>query len=777
MESRKMLATVLLVTTLFTSSVASGPSGYPGSQSYGGYNQHQQYQPQQQQQQDQWYSDASQASYQKDKRSSQEQPQAATSIAEPTTVAEDVVDPPPLPEGWSEHLDPNSGQYYYYNAADGTTSWDRPLPPDTTEQGVVVGESKGEDSQPPVSSEKISNYVSSSTSAEQELGNTGATDVTQNPTPEQQQEREHQGPRQDIVVGGNNAVTEKGEMPDSPPVIESWESNQSPQMKQPGPSEPSGNQQQQGGWGGQRQSDHPQANQWVSLEPSQQQSDSNKWGQSNSTEPSVVGGEPEARKYEYQGQPPQIQQQPPSQQEQSSGWGLPQQANNEDRPPQPVQPWGVPKSPEQAPQHPTDHRKQQLPPLPSRETQAAASDISSDQTSSDGRWGMPKATVIPPPSDRPQNTDSPHPQRQSWQEQRPAQGTQQPPEAEQRPPVQQGPPHASRPPPQQQQQPQYMQRQYPPQPYGQYNPNAPPGQSQYDPKYGGQNSYGRGYPPQQQPQSQTTSTGQLISHGTEAGTTAVKEALSTTWKGLLGFGNMTREVVGTAREQVVTGATTAGQTLSARSSSIWETAKSTVGNVFENNDSGSQPAYSLSGHSQPLPDNRPPPSYPGRPTGPNPGYPNGPGSPGGQGAPPRNIGGPQQQRGRYGPPSGQQPPRYGGSPNSRSPVRQQPPPSQQQPQQQMKPQGYPDMQPRRDPPYPQMQKGQQRGPMQSQYGNQSGSQQPPPQGGGYPNQQRPPFAGPPGPQSNRGPDIGQGPPQQKQQQPDPWDHPGLMGEH
>lgn len=33
-----------------------------------------------------------------------------------------------LPEGWSEHLDPASGEYYYYNAIDGTTTWDRPVP-------------------------------------------------------------------------------------------------------------------------------------------------------------------------------------------------------------------------------------------------------------------------------------------------------------------------------------------------------------------------------------------------------------------------------------------------------------------------------------------------------------------------------------------------------------------------------------------------------------------------------------------------------------------------
>jgi hypothetical protein len=211
---------------------------------------------------------------------------------------------------------------------------------------------------------------------------------------------------------------------------------------------------------------------------------------------------------------------------------------------------------------------------------------------------------------------------------------------------------------------------------------------------------------------------------------------------------------------------------------IWETAKTTVGGVFENNDSGSQPPYSLSGHSgQPPQEGRLPPNYQGRPTGVNQGYHNVPGGPGGQGPPPRNFGGPQQPPGRYGPPIGQQP-RYGGPPQSGSvepPRRQQTPgPHQQPPPQQMKPPGYPNMQPRRDHPYPQTMNGQERGPMQSQYGNQSSSQ--PPAQGGYPAQQRPPYSGPPGAHPNRGPGMTQGTPQQEKPS-DPWDHPGLTGEY
>lgn len=35
---------------------------------------------------------------------------------------------PPLPPGWNEYVDPASGQPYYYNSNDGTTTWDRPDP-------------------------------------------------------------------------------------------------------------------------------------------------------------------------------------------------------------------------------------------------------------------------------------------------------------------------------------------------------------------------------------------------------------------------------------------------------------------------------------------------------------------------------------------------------------------------------------------------------------------------------------------------------------------------
>ncbi len=483
-ERNKIIAAAIFVSALFTSSAATGPSS-----SYGGYGHYQQMQQQQQyqptQQQDRWYTEANQPS-------NTAQPSATTSS--PVTPAEET-EKPPLPEGWSEHFDPNSGQYYYYNAADGTTSWDRPQPPSIEEQGPNQNESNAEDSSP----------------LEQKAASAGPSDVTQSPTPELERS---ESVEEETVSGGDG----KDENIAATELVST---------------QPSGSQ-QHGSWSGQGQSQFAQDS-WSSPQRSQQQPGVQSWDQSNSTESSVVRGELEGLKAGFEGQspqsPPQSQPQPqqpsqPQPQQPSPGWGLPQESKPDELSPKPLEPWGVRKSPEQQNQYQSGPPMQMQPPAPYKEK---------------------------PADNSPQRNESPLNQGQSWQDQRSPMGNQQ------RPPTQQGPPQ--RPPSQQQPPtPQYLQRQYPP--YGSYNPNAPPGQGHYDPRYGGQNHYGRGYPLQQPP-----GAGQLVSQATEEGTSAVKEALSNTWKGLLGFGNKTREVVGTARDQVVSGATAAGQTLSEKSSS------------------------------------------------------------------------------------------------------------------------------------------------------------------------------------------------------------------
>ena len=40
--------------------------------------------------------------------------------------AKPPADAPPLPEGWAEQIDPDSGNPFYTNSASGETTWDRP---------------------------------------------------------------------------------------------------------------------------------------------------------------------------------------------------------------------------------------------------------------------------------------------------------------------------------------------------------------------------------------------------------------------------------------------------------------------------------------------------------------------------------------------------------------------------------------------------------------------------------------------------------------------------
>lgn len=451
-ERKKVIGTVLLVAALFTPTGANGPSGsYP----YGGYGQQVQ-QQQQYQQPDRWYSEPNQAS-------SVAQPSASTPDSGP---APEESEKPPLPDGWSEHFDPNSGQYYYYNAADGTTSWDRPQAPEAEEPVLKESETKVEE---PVASEQSAAVATT--------------------------EPEKQEPSEDISSGA--------------PSVDSS-------------SPPAENQNDQNAWGGQGQNQYPQ-DRWGSTQSSGQD-----WGQSNSTDTPSVRGEPEVKKAEYDGPPQQSQ---PQQQAPPAAWGVPQQPKVDEPPSNPAQPWGVPKPQEQHTYNAGPPKQQQAPER-AREAQASPSGPSNT-----GPWGVPKSAENPPPK----NNDAPPTQGQTW--------NQPPPMTNQyQPPAQQGPPQNSRPPPQ------YYQRQYPP-------PGAypPPGQGQYDPRYGNTNTYQRGYPPQQ------PGAGQLVAQDT--GPSAVQEALSNSWGALLSFGSRTKEVVGSARDQVVSGATEAGKSISEKGSS------------------------------------------------------------------------------------------------------------------------------------------------------------------------------------------------------------------
>jgi PhoD related phosphatase/WW domain len=55
--------------------------------------------------------------------------QSAQPIASPATSQFPPASPPPLPEGWIAHLDPNSGQYYYIHLPTQSTQWEFPKGP------------------------------------------------------------------------------------------------------------------------------------------------------------------------------------------------------------------------------------------------------------------------------------------------------------------------------------------------------------------------------------------------------------------------------------------------------------------------------------------------------------------------------------------------------------------------------------------------------------------------------------------------------------------------
>lgn len=59
---------------------------------------------------------------------SQPPPQAHTKVS-PAPVAPGPASPPPLPESWISHLDPNSGQYYYIHLPTQSTQWEFPKGP------------------------------------------------------------------------------------------------------------------------------------------------------------------------------------------------------------------------------------------------------------------------------------------------------------------------------------------------------------------------------------------------------------------------------------------------------------------------------------------------------------------------------------------------------------------------------------------------------------------------------------------------------------------------
>eukprot|EP00934_Nitzschia_sp_Nitz4_P004340 Nitzschia sp. Nitz4//scaffold150_size53981//14369//16781//NITZ4_006673-RA/size53981-snap-gene-0.70-mRNA-1//-1//CDS//3329537059//4330//frame0 len=774
-HSKAAALLVIGASTLVGANTGGAPGGYYGAYGAYGANHHNYQQPQQYHRYDQgpaqqsWYGQTA------------EDPQPASK--QPTAPKET----PPLPAGWTEHFDPNSGQYYYYHAASGTSTWDKPEVnkelPESVESKTSFAAADGKDGEQSTyqgSDTQVANESVQEQAQPDEIAPSSSTYTEEETTKPVEEDVPLVDPSADSgasVTAANETSQELG--------ASSWDASgkhrdatgmdESHTMSQDGSTAPHQMKQQpdvspqqgylqstqgepQGSHGSAYQQplgQHPQGA-WDSTFHSQQTQHPN-WGAptTSSKSPQSAWGVhvPQDRR------DPQQQQQ----QQQPLPWGYrPYEDTNIARP------GHGPTSPQHGvPQHPGQAEAVQKP----HPTEKATS--SSQEQQAPRRDQQQQQVQQPLQSQRGQNFNpASMPQQQSHQPyQLPRQGQPFTPGQPQHPGAQQ-----------------YMQQPGYPHAQASYNPYGYPQMQQqqrqghYAPGQYGQQGYGQ--PIQQQP-----GAGQIVSKGLEESSNAIREAIGTTWSSLVGFGSKTRELSEQVRDQVVSGATAAGQSLSTTSTSMWDKAKTAIGSVFEGNGNRSdEPGYSMSGYysSQTPPGARPPQGYPGQ-----------------HGMPP-----PQQQGGRYGP--GPQ-----GGPHG----------------------GYP-MQPRTTVPYPHMQPPQQQGrpPMQSQYtGNQNPGQQGPPQQqqqqqqqsggpgaamrhpyggpygrpeaqGGYPPQGGRPGPGAPQQQQTQGhpyqqpnPSQGQGyyPPQQHSQQqqqqrpqqqqqqqqqqqrggqPDPWSHPGLSGE-
>ena len=590
-----IVATAVAV-SLCEASAGNGPSA--GYAAYNGYNY------QQQQSQQGWY----------DQRSGQEELQQQEyeqlHHQQPTGQDEASYDAteerPPLPEGWSEHFDPNSGNYYYYNAADGTTTWDRPETPQDLDEKPDI--SPPEKNEAPESEQEPTYQPDGGDEqmvADRDQGRESPFEL-QEPV-ETQNEMRYENQRSGSAWGMPEVemkrtpeqATEWAESPDRRQIVQHLGDRGATQMSQTQPGRDL---------------------------PSQHISPERNWAER------PMLREPTVDLDRQEGMPQELpQQRPQESSRQLAGWGLPSDRYSESTQMHPPQQsgWGA-SAFDEGREHPsgttgpgTSSANQQAKPHPgwgladqpeslSPQQRILPEERAGLQTHPEQRRAPDSTEVgglttsVPPSATKSYSSPptSPHSgyqyggpggprsgqqqqipqlQQQQPQQQQPQQQPKQQQQTQQQLTLQQGPPrqlpqfgaqahtqqsHAQQPsavgkpvsqrPPHQQQQ---------PNPYGQYGQYSQgQGYAQYG-QYGGQPQYGQyaasqhGY--SQQPQARQQNTGQLV----EESTAVVKEALTTAWQGLLGFGNRTKEAVEHARETVVSSATAAGKTLTEQSTS------------------------------------------------------------------------------------------------------------------------------------------------------------------------------------------------------------------
>jgi hypothetical protein len=546
MKFSERVATVLMLAaagiSLSDGSASGGPMGNPAGSGY--YYQ----QPQQQQQQGQhWYG---QQQHQYGYEEPQQQPQEQNQPEENTGL--DDGDESPLPPGWSEHIDPSSGQPYYYNANDGTTTWDRPMPEATEENKEELQEAPKED----VSVEATMELDAGDEIKEEPRGEPTETSFAHqySSAGESHLLDSHQSdhePRADTEPMWGRTPTDE-QPPRELQQAQGWgmPTDESPQREQ----------QQPQGWGMPQKERKPA--EW-NVRPEEMRKPEPEYKRDPVQKPPSFQGQPD-RGFEqlqqqrdhgrdpmdksrmYQEDP--VQRNKPEQQlpayQQPRGWQreMPKQEDErrptsaafDERPAMDPSGSQPPIAQEQGSPYQSQRGQpmQQRPPF-------------QQQGPPEQQLGLSQQQKAPPQQGQQQIP----PQRQ--QQQRPFQTAQ---SQNQMPPWQQQ---------QQHQQPQRPQQQQGPPGYGQQGPygqyNIPSGQG-----YGQYGQYG-GAPPGYGQQGQN----QLVAQSETVG--AVKEALGSAWKGILGFGNRTKEVVGQAKETVVSTATAAGQTISATSQGSYRT--------------------------------------------------------------------------------------------------------------------------------------------------------------------------------------------------------------
>jgi hypothetical protein len=559
-ESRILVLVVSSALSLWESD-GSSPGGNPGAYNAGrsNYGQQQQYQQQQPNQGGWQRQDENYGNYQQ------------SEVAPPQAESDEL---PPLPAGWSEHMDPSSGESYYFNASEGVTTWDRPVPEATPEAEVTPVKEEEEvvvvapiqdvmDEVPVVerTDERHDGMVGSGHS-EESLGN----------DPERLL-REHTQQHAPVDDMRREDVPSQQKESEARPVEEQahgWEKPTEEREAANGPAPGTT------GWGMRREEQEQ-----VHDRPGEQQKNEFKpdGGAPGYSDPRMqqrpdlrapvadeVDLNPIARQPGGWGQPrtEQTREQPPA------GWGVPREEEamkEQERSEKPLDrndpsqfrtPLGM-KSPEPLARQPQPYQTKPLDGTQQEQSRPAQSQPEQHQQeqprSSIPQHGRPMPGQQPPREDQ-------RPPPQQYQQQPPQQ--QRPPM--QVPPGQQQPPQQRAPgqgPPGQQQPPQQRPpQQYPPGP-GQYS-QPPQGNYQQQSQYGN-SQYGQYGAPSQQGYGQPGN-GQLTVHQPDA-TSAVRESLGTAWQGFLGFSNRTKDAVESARTTVVSGAKEASQSLTSTSAS------------------------------------------------------------------------------------------------------------------------------------------------------------------------------------------------------------------